>query len=159
MYQKWYYEAEITQVPAQHTDKHVHIRIGWAHATLFHSRPSSNSFFTTSGGIGDDLYSIAFDGEYYWFGGESFQSKPCKKKLQRQDMLAASPTPPDPRVHGTISVGDVIGCYLDLGKQEVWFTKNGHAVSGRLHFSHLDNMITPSISMSNSVRYVLHNHV
>ena len=157
MHQKWYYEAEVTKIPDQHTDKHFHIRIGWAHATLFRSRPSSNSFLTTSGGIGDDLYSIAFDGQYFWFGGESFQSRPPKKKLQRQDMLALSPTPPDTCVPcGTISVGDVIGCYLDLSKQEVWFTKNGCAVPGHLRFSHMDDMITPAISMSNSVRYVLH---
>ena len=154
MHQKWYYEAEITQIPAQHADEHFHIRIGWAHTTLFRSRPSSNSFLTTSGGIGDDLYSIAFDGEYFWFGGESFQSRPGKRKLQRQEMLSDSPTPSRSSMpHGTICVGDVIGCHLDLSAQEVWFTKNGRAVPGRLHYSHLDDMITPAISVSNSVRY------
>ena len=154
---KWYYEAEITQLPPSHsTNKHFHLRIGWAHATLFLHRPSSNSFFTTSGGVGDDLYSVAFDGEYFWFGSEAFRSRPGKKKLQRQETISTSPLPPSDETEEEderVRVGDVIGCYLDLAEQEVWFTKNGRTVPGVLRFSHLDDMITPAISISNSVRY------
>ena len=156
MHQKWYYEAEITQLPSQHMDKHFHVRVGWAHATLFRSRPSSNGFITTSGGIGDDLYSIAFDGEHFWFGGEAFQSKTSKGKLQRQEMTSDSPSYLSSSSGMSVSVGDVIGCYLDLSAQEVWFTKNGHTMAGRLRFSHLNDMVTPAISVSNSIRYVLH---
>ena len=155
MQQKWYYEAEITQLPPQHAEKHFHVRVGWAHATLFRSRPSSNSFLTTSGGIGDDLYSIAFDGEHFWFGGESFNSRPNKRRLERQETISTSPVPPtDQETQGRIRVGDVIGCYLDLAAQEVWFTKNGRAVPGVLRFSHLNDTITPAMSMSSCVGYV-----
>ena len=55
--------------------------------------------------------------------------------------------------HGAVSVGDVISCYLDLGSQEVWYTKNGHPVPGRLRFTHLHDMVTPAISVSSGVRW------
>ena len=164
MHQKWYYEAEITQLPAQRAGAHFHVRVGWAHTSLFHSRPSSNSFLTTSGGIGDDLYSVAYDGEFFWFGGESFKTaatgSPSKKKLRRQVGMVVSPTHSSAGSSfsvsslGAISVGDVIGCYLDLGAQEVWFTKNGVPVPGCLRFCHLDDMVTPAISVSSGARYM-----
>ena len=171
--QKWYYEAEIMNLPTASTvtddnnHEHLHLRVGWAHATLFHLHPSSNSVHTTSGGVGDDLYSIAFDGEYFWFGGESFQyhtQPPVTKKkgkLERQGSLSSSPIPPPISEEserkgsrcGKINVGDVIGCYLDLSRQEVWFSKNGEIVPGVLRFSHLNDMITPAISISSSIGY------
>ena len=52
-----------------------------------------------------------------------------------------------------VGEGDVIGCYLDLGRREVWFSKNGATVSGVLRLPHFDDVITPAISMSSNVRY------
>ena len=57
---------------------------------------------------------------------------------------------------GRVGKGDVIGCYLDLGRREVWFSKNGATVSGVLRLPHFDDdVITPAISMSSNVRYRL----
>ena len=173
---KWYYESEIMQLPTSAAEnKRFHLRVGWAHATLFRPQPSSNSIVTTSGGVGDDLYSVAFDGEHFWFGGESFKSgtpheeeekKKKKGKLQRQGSFSSSPVPPPNGEESSeregggcrrVKVGDVIGCYLDLGMQEVWFSVNGVTVPGVLRFHHLEDTVTPAISMSNSIRYV-HTH-
>ena len=50
----------------------------------------------------------------------------------------------------------MIGCYMDLGRREVWFSKNGATVSGVLRLPHFDDdVITPAISMSSNVRYRL----
>ena len=164
-HQRWYYEAHITQLPAHNTDSHFHVRVGWASPTLFQPRPSSNSSLTTSGGIGDDLYSVSFDGEFFWFGGQPIRSSlaeplPSQRKgvLRRQDSLSSSPVPPgdllpeSARTCGRLREGDVIGCYLDLCRYEVWFSKNGCAVPGVLRLPHLDDVITPAISVSSSVR-------
>ena len=168
-HQKWYYEARVTQVPAQSPNKPFHLRVGWAHPTLFQPRPSSNSILTTSGGVGDDLYSVSFDGEFIWFGGhpiksseEPLSSTHRKRVLQRQFSLSSSPVPPPlagdqqsestGRTWGAVCEGDVIGCYCDLGRREVWFSKNGATVPGALRLAHLDDLLTPAISMSNNVR-------
>ena len=44
-YTKWFYQVEITACtgPAGHTP---HLRIGWAHPTLFRPHPSSNGTYT-----------------------------------------------------------------------------------------------------------------
>ena len=48
----------------------------------------------------------------------------------------------------------MIGCYVDIGEREVWFSRNGAVVPGVLRLPHLDDVITPAISMSSSVRYM-----
>ena len=186
-HQRWYYEARITGLPTSTTHTGFHLRVGWASPAHFQPRPSSNGILTTSGGVGDDLYSVSFDGEYFWFGGEPTRSSlelPQRKGvLKRQSSLSCSPVPPpgdqleegsgqrgregegstlscspgdqleeDSGLGGRVREGDVIGCYLDVERKEVWFSRNGCVVPGVLRLPHLDEVVTPAISMSSSVR-------
>lgn len=111
--------------------------------------PSNFFYSLPGGGIGDDVYSLAFDGESFWVGGHDIEPS-CSKRLQRQDSISQSPTP---SVRATpISVGDVIGCCLDLEQEVAWFTRNGSQVPGHLVFHHCREMVTPAISFSAGVR-------
>ena len=77
-----------------------------------------------------------------------------KRVLKRQVSLSCSPVPPgETRRCGRVREGDVIGCYADIERREVWFTRNGCAVPWVLRLPHLVDMLTPAISMSSSVRY------
>ena len=100
------------------------------------------------GGIGDDVYSLAFDGESFWVGGHGIE--PSSKRLQRQFSISQSPIPPERAT--PISVGDVIGCCLDLEREVAWFTRNGSHIPGHLVFHHCREMVTPAISFSAGVR-------
>ena len=216
-HQRWYYEARITGLPTSTAHTGFHLRVGWASPAHFQPRPSSNGILTTSGGVGDDLYSVSFDGEYFWFGGEPTRSSlelPQRKGvLKRQSSLSCSPVPPPADqleegsgqrgregedrqsslscspvsppgdqleegsglgwregegstlscspgdqleegsgLGGRVREGDVIGCYLDVERKEVWFSRNGCVVLGVLRLPHLDEVVTPAISMSSSVR-------
>ena len=101
--------------------------------------------------MGDDVYSVGYDGLNFWVGGHqtNVRSGRFRKKLLRQESLSFSPTP---SVDAPLSVGDVIGCCLDLERGVAWFMKNGKTVSGHLEFHHCKDMITPAISFSSGVR-------
>ena len=92
MYKKWYFEVKITTL-ASEADRPPHFRVGWAHASLFDPRPSSNSFVTTCGAIGDDMFSVGFDGCNFWLGGHRIKPS-CigTKRLQRQDSVMVGVT-------------------------------------------------------------------
>ena len=121
-----------------------------------------------AGGIGDDVYSVGFDGARYWVGGRAIDTSltfaPTRKSLPRQEehvlfspshSPSPSPTPPD---EGTeqlpISVGDVIGCCLDLERGVASFLKNGVPIEGCVEFHHCCKNITPALSFSAGVRYI-----
>ncbi len=95
MFHRWYYEVEITQLMMR-TGRQPHFRVGWSNAALFSPRPTSNSFVTTSGGIGDDVFSIGFDGVACWVGGHRLEPS-CEgggaKKLERQKSVRVSRKP------------------------------------------------------------------
>ena len=101
------------------------------------------------GGIGDDVYSLAFDGESFWVGGHGIEPS-SSKRLQRQFSVSQSPMPPERAA--PISVGDVIGCCLDLEREVAWFMRNGSHIPGHLVFHHCREMVTPAISFSAGVR-------
>ncbi len=200
MYKKWYYEVQVTALaaPSGHTP---HLRVGWAHATLFRPYPCSNGSYTlgqkknfffpsslkflfvvdlyADGGIGDDVFSLSYDGTHFWMGGDSVaigdvsdlcaEASPLSpptlsvstaptKSLRRQEEVVVSPclTPvmPSDAADMTLAVGDVIGCCLDLAGETAWFTKNGEPVKGHLKFSNVKEMITPAVSFSSGVKYV-----
>ena len=89
---------------------------------------------------------------------------PSRKKLPRQEehvlfspshspSPSPSPTPPDERAEQLpISVGDVIGCCLDLERGVASFLKNGVMVEGHVEFHHCCKNITPALSFSAGVR-------
>lgn len=122
----------------------------------------------TAGGIGDDVYSVGYDGGRFWVGGKAIPTKLTfapKRKLTRQEEHVTSPSPgrsPSPSSPAsfeeddadTVSVGDVIGCCLDLERGVASFLKNGVEVSGHIEFHHCCSRITPALSFSAGVRLV-----
>lgn len=93
---RWYYEALIITPGV--------IQIGFA--------TKRSRFLSQEGyGIGDDLYSISFDGcrRLIWYNAKSM-----------------------PHNLGAWKSGSVLGCLLDLDKQEIVFSLNGET-SDKLH--------------------------
>lgn len=98
----WYYEVLIL------TDGVM--QIGWA--------TKQSKFLNHEGyGIGDDQYSIAYDGcrNLIWYGAKSIpHSNPAWKS------------------------GDIVGCLIDFNRREVIFSLNGHCLEPfRKLFSHI----------------------
>ena len=134
---------------------------------------SSSSFFLLScsfslshslhqlhsdGGIGDDVFSLGFDGAQLWVGGtpvaiapKTPPVTPSSSKLLRRQGEISSPT-----FNGVdfapFSVGDVIGCCIDLEAEVAWFTKNGIPVKGHIRFHDCNDIITPAVSFSSGVK-------
>lgn len=66
MYRKWYYEVIIDQIdPATHLPPTM--RIGWANTEGFIPYPGGGEHWGGNG-VGDNLYSYAFDGTNLWTG-------------------------------------------------------------------------------------------
>ena len=124
----------------------------------------------SDGGIGDDVYSLSFDGTHLWTGGVSVLTQEEEEKkedcckvtssikcpLRRQEEVIASPCmSPSQSSCGRdtpFSVGDVIGCYMNLETEEAWFARNGRRMSGCLKFKDYNDMLTPAISFSAGVK-------
>ena len=144
----WYYEVHI-QLPCTLS----HLRVGWADYQQFNPHPSSTGKTTTSGGIGDDLRSIGFDGVNMWIGGHSFSSLPSSPphphphhhQLQRQKSHDLQSPPPEPM--------RVIGCFLDMETRQMWFSVDGQEVRsirmGSISDEEFSNtVVVPAISFS-----------
>ena len=118
----------------------------------------------TAGGVGDDVYSVGFDGARYWVGGRAIDTTLTftrSRMLPRQEehilfspshSPSPSPSPPLEEEQLPISVGDVIGCCLDLERGVASFLKNGVLVEGHIEFHHCCKNITPALSFSAGIR-------
>ena len=48
LYHKWYFEVQVTQLlPTKPSGRSPHLRVGWAHSSLFTPLPASNGSSTT----------------------------------------------------------------------------------------------------------------
>ncbi len=151
LYSKWYYEVQLTQLLPEATINESHFRVGWAHPHYFQPHPSSSGCGTTEGGVGDDVFSIGFDGRNYWVGGHSL-APPTTRRLVRQSCSIADEATQDKTTTTSFGVGDVIGCCLDLEGGVAWYTVNGTRVRGEVVFGHGTDLITPAISFSAGIR-------
>ncbi|XP_057661319.1 ryanodine receptor isoform X14 [Diorhabda carinulata] len=136
IYQKWYFEVTVDHLE-QTTHMTPHLRIGWANSKGYIPYPGGGEKWGGNG-VGDDLYSYAFDGAYFWTGGRSTRvvynnSEPFIRK------------------------SDVIGCALDLTVPMINFTFNGNPIKGNFRNFNLDGMFFPVISCSSklSCRFLL----
>ena len=153
LYSKWYFEVKVTQVLPQATINSPYFRVGWAHPYHFQPHPSASGRGVTDGGVGDDVFSIGFDGRNFWVGGHSL-APPTTRRLVRQSESIAGDTAPKSEATPTVSVGDVIGCCLDLERGVVWYVRNGVRVTGEVGFGHCRDMLTPAVSFSAGIRCV-----
>ena len=103
--------------------------------------------------MGDDVFSIGFDGLNFWVGGHSL-APPTTRRLVRQSESVAGDTTPKSETTPTVSEGDVIGCCLDLERGVVWYMRNGERVTGELGIGHCRDMLTPAVSFSAGIRCV-----
>lgn len=141
----WYYEVHVKQ-PCTLS----HLRVGWADFQLFSPHPSSTGDSTVSGGLGDDMCSVGFDGSQLWMAGQSYGSSSSgtayhHHKLQRQEEHDLS-SPPHDAVH-------VLGCFLDMEEGLIWFSLNGKEFRTARVKMHQDvslsnNVVVPAISYS-----------
>ncbi|KAI6654232.1 Ryanodine receptor 3 [Oopsacas minuta] len=149
-YTKWYYEVEAELF--LHTR---HFRVGWIALDYFSNLPSydssrcansnsshfefedyTNQQALCEGGIGDDLSSYGFDGQYVWTGGIPFL---CPN-LSQQDEASSK---------------HVIGCYIDLTDEMnicCWFSLDGKELEPRIFGVSSSEMICPAISFASDSR-------
>ncbi len=111
----------------------------------------------SGGGLGDDVFSVGYDGTQFWLGGtamsvpshthSTLHSSVPTKRLERQKEITSLDD------IGSLEVGDVIGCGVDLEKGIVWYTKNGESVRGYLKlFQECSDLLTPAVSFSTGTR-------
>lgn len=134
MYRKWYFEVVIAFIE-QCTHQTPVLRIGWGNTEGFIPYPGGGEHWGANG-VGDDLYSYAFDGINLWTGGRS-------KQVRHQSQV--------------FEKGHIIGCALDLTVPQISFTVNGNKVHGVFKDFNTDGMFFPVVSMSArvSVRFML----
>lgn len=135
---RWYYEAKVTELNhSAHCDP-PHLRVGWAHTTSFCAHPISVEDVVIGGGLGDDMYSVGYDGHACWVGGDPLN-------LLRAGLGTG-------KSRAGLGTGDVVGCCIDLEKGVVFFTLNGSQVPGYIRCDHLTELVTPSVSVSSGAR-------
>ena len=121
---QWYYEVRVIELSHP-----AHLRAGWAHAINFCAHPTSDGV-TSGRSLGDDMYSIGFDGHTCWVGG----------------------SPVIKYHHVSLKAGDVIGCYIDVEKGVAFFALNGALLLGSAKLGYLTEQVTPSVSLSCGAR-------
>ncbi|KAJ8309071.1 hypothetical protein KUTeg_013945 [Tegillarca granosa] len=128
MYKKWYFELVVDEFESG-THLPPVLRVGWANSKGFVPYPGGGEMWGGNG-IGDNLYSYAFDGINLWTGGKPKQICSSNKVLQK---------------------GDIIGCSLDLEIAQITFSINGVKVLGNFKDFNLDGLFFPVVTMSAKV--------
>uniref|UniRef100_A0A674DXB3 Ryanodine receptor 1 n=1 Tax=Salmo trutta TaxID=8032 RepID=A0A674DXB3_SALTR len=130
-YKKWYFEVMVDYVEPFLTAQAFHLRVGWALTEGYSPYPGGGEGWGGNG-VGDDLYSYAFDGLHLWSG-----------RVLRH---VASPN-----MH-ILAADDVVSCCLDLSVPSISFRINGHPVQGMFENFNLDGLFFPVVSFSAGVR-------
>ncbi|VDQ06127.1 unnamed protein product [Trichobilharzia regenti] len=118
MYPKWYFEVIIDSLETV-THQPAQIRVGWANTEGYNAHPCGGPGWGAAG-LGDDLFSYAFDGSCLWAGG-----KPKRATIGTDEMSSDETMPSVP-----LKRGDIIGCLLDLTGPVIQFNVNGRLVKG-----------------------------
>ncbi|CAB1315998.1 unnamed protein product [Coregonus sp. 'balchen'] len=130
-YKKWYFEVMVDYVEPFLTAQAFHLRVGWALTEGYSPYPGGGEGWGGNG-VGDDLYSYAFDGLHLWSG-----------RVLRH---VASPN-----MH-ILAADDVVSCCLDLSVPSISFRINGHPVQGMFENFNLDGLFFPVVSFSAGVK-------
>ncbi|XP_073497742.1 ryanodine receptor 1 isoform X6 [Phyllobates terribilis] len=130
-FKKWYFEVIVDHVEPFVTAETTHLRVGWALTEGYSPYPGAGEGWGANG-VGDDLYSFAFDGLHLWSG------RICRPVASHnQHLLAAD---------------DVVSCCLDLTVPSISFRFNGHPVQGMFENFNLDGLFFPAVSFSAGVK-------
>ncbi|XP_069500422.1 ryanodine receptor 1 isoform X4 [Ambystoma mexicanum] len=130
-YKKWYFEMIVDYVEPFLTADATHLRVGWAMTKGYSPYPGGGEGWGANG-VGDDLYSFAFDGLHLWSG------------------RIASPVA-SPNQH-QLAADDVVSCCLDLSVPSISFRINGYPVQGMFENFNLDGLFFPAVSFSAGVK-------
>ncbi|XP_017311642.1 ryanodine receptor 3 isoform X2 [Ictalurus punctatus] len=130
-YKKWYFELMIDQVDHFVTSEATHLRVGWASTKGYAPYPGGGEGWGGNG-VGDDLYSYAFDGLHLWSG-----RIPRAVASINQHLLTSD---------------DVVSCCLDLGAPSMSFRINGQPVQGMFEDFNTDGFFFPVVSFSAGVK-------
>ncbi|KAI5611303.1 ryanodine receptor 3 isoform X3 [Silurus asotus] len=130
-YKKWYFELMIDQVDHFVTSEATHLRVGWASTKGYAPYPGGGEGWGGNG-VGDDLYSYAFDGLHLWSG-----RIPRAVASINQHLLSSD---------------DVVSCCLDLGAPSMSFRINGQPVQGMFEDFNTDGFFFPVVSFSAGVK-------
>ncbi|CAH8435934.1 unnamed protein product [Heterobilharzia americana] len=145
MYPKWYFEVIIDSLETV-THQPAQIRVGWANTEGYNAHPCGGPGWGAAG-LGDDLFSYAFDGSCLWAGG-----KPKRATIGTDETSNEDVTPSVP-----LKRGDVIGCLLDLTGPVIQFNVNGRLVKGYFQDFNITGLFYPCMSMNAkaSARFLL----
>ncbi|CAN0250954.1 unnamed protein product [Lampetra fluviatilis] len=130
-YKKWYYEMVVDYVEPFVTNEPTHLRVGWATTEGYAPYPGGGEGWGGNG-VGDDLYSYAFDGLHLWSGRIA---KPVGSPGQH-----------------LLSADDVVSCCLDLSIPSISFRINGHPVQGMFENYNTDGLFFPVVSFSAGIK-------
>ncbi|XP_062858397.1 ryanodine receptor 3 isoform X2 [Trichomycterus rosablanca] len=130
-YKKWYFELMIDQVDHFVMSESTHLRVGWASTKGYAPYPGGGEGWGGNG-VGDDLYSYAFDGLHLWSG-----RIPRAVASINQHLLNSE---------------DVVSCCLDLGAPSMSFRINGQPVQGMFEDFNTDGFFFPVVSFSAGVK-------
>lgn len=130
MYPKWYFEVIIDSLETV-THQPAKIRVGWANTEGYNAHPCGGPGWGAAG-LGDDLFSYAFDGSCLWAGGKPKQATIGTDEATNEEATSNVP----------LKRGDIIGCLLDLTGPVIQFNVNGRLVRGYFQVS-----VFQSISM------------
>ena len=135
MYRKWYFEVIIDHIEMV-THLEPHFRCGWANTQGYVPYPSGGCKWGGNG-VGDDLYSYGFDGQYIWTCGRAN----LVRNIATGNVPGGTMTEQFP-----VQKNTVIGCILDLNIPLITFTVNGIPIRGCFKNFSTDGMFYPVIS-------------
>ncbi|XP_068106648.1 ryanodine receptor 1 isoform X3 [Hyperolius riggenbachi] len=130
-FKKWYFEVIVDHVEPFATAETTHLRVGWALTEGYSPYPGAGEGWGANG-VGDDLYSFAFDGLNLWSG------RVCRPVASHNQHL--------------LTVDDVVSCCLDLTVPSISFRFNGHPVQGMFENFNLDGLFFPVVSFSAGIK-------
>ncbi|XP_075692372.1 ryanodine receptor 1 isoform X2 [Rhinoderma darwinii] len=130
-FKKWYFEVIVDHVEPFVTPEATHLRVGWALTEGYSPYPGAGEGWGANG-VGDDLYSFAFDGLHLWSG------RVCRPVASHNQHL--------------LTVDDVVSCCLDLTVPSISFRFNGHPVQGMFENFNLDGLFFPVVSFSAGIK-------
>ena len=144
-YAEWFFEVEF-QSTSDTIDENLHARVGWAYAEYFNTEPTAIAYESVTQldsepvmvGVGSDLTSFGFDGEFIRIGGNKY---PIEKYLDDKKKFIYEPI--------------TIGCYIDMNKGRAWFFLNGKQVGFSITGIIQGEFITPVVSLRGQVEAVV----
>ena len=144
-YAEWFFEVEFKST-SDNNDDTLHTRVGWAYAEYFKTEPTVIAYESQTQfeaepvkvGVGSDLTSFGFDGQFIWIGGNKY---PVERSMDERIHIFHEPI--------------TVGCYLDIQKGRAWFFLNGKQINISITGIVPEEYMTPVVSLRGQVEAVV----